>query len=194
MQKLQNKKGFEMSINTIVILVIGVTMLILGIVLVRTIMCGAMTMAATTNEGAQAEINKLFSEENQEQISCLGLKTAIDIIPESQNIIGCGFKPGIETTYTYNYTIKYAIDANGESIKDEVEEDWILNLAEMKGTKTVGAGQTEYATFIITPPSNAPEGTIRVRIIVTTPREGTVADKDLTFNIKRLGMVQKGVC
>ena len=53
-----------MSINTIVILVIAMTMLILGIVLVRTIFIGAIFNIDIINDNVENEIRKLFIDEN----------------------------------------------------------------------------------------------------------------------------------
>jgi hypothetical protein len=63
MYQLKNRKGaMELSIGTIVILVIGMAMLILGLVLVRTIFTGAQYNVNALNKNVEAEINKLFNE------------------------------------------------------------------------------------------------------------------------------------
>lgn len=63
MMYLRNKKGaLELSIGTIVILVLGMSMLILGLVLVRTIFTGAKYNVEALNKNVEAEINKLFNE------------------------------------------------------------------------------------------------------------------------------------
>ncbi len=60
--KLTKKGALELSIGTIVILVIGMSMLILGLVLVRTIFTGATYNVDALNKNVEAEINKLFNE------------------------------------------------------------------------------------------------------------------------------------
>lgn len=60
---IKNKKGaLELSIGTIVVLVIGMSMLILGLVLVRTIFTGAKYNVDSLNENVKSEINKLFTD------------------------------------------------------------------------------------------------------------------------------------
>ena len=61
-----SKKGaVELSVGTIVILVIGMTMLILGIILVRTIFTGATQNVDVINKGVEDQINKLFSNSDK---------------------------------------------------------------------------------------------------------------------------------
>lgn len=59
----KNKKAaLELSIGTIVVIVIAMSMLILGLVLVRTIFTGAKYNVDQLNKNVEAEINKLFNE------------------------------------------------------------------------------------------------------------------------------------
>lgn len=59
---IARKGAVELSVGTIVILVIGMTMLVLGILLVRTIFSGATSSIEQIDEGVKKEINDLFSE------------------------------------------------------------------------------------------------------------------------------------
>ena len=61
-----NKKAaMELSIGTIVIIVIAMSMLILGLILVRSIFTGAKYNVDTMNDKVKGEINKLFVEEKR---------------------------------------------------------------------------------------------------------------------------------
>lgn len=189
----KNKNGFEMSINTIVILVIAVTMLILGIVLVKTIMCGAMNLAASTNEGAQAQIDKLFGEEKGDVVSCMGISTPMDVIPGDYNIIGCGFKATSTSNYVYNYTIT---SANKNTVRTWIPEADANGV--IKGEITVPAGQVGYGTFSLRPDEFADEELITLKLSVYK-KDGTrlipvSADQIIRLNIKRASFIQKGVC
>jgi hypothetical protein len=186
---MKNKKAaFEMSITTIIIIVIAVVMLILGLVFVRTIMCGAMNIATTTLEGAQGEINKLFGEERGEEVTCMGVRQPLDIIPESYNIVGCGFQPGVQTTYSYKFTIKSAKDINGNNMDTS---GWITE--SLTGTKTVGPGTIEYATFAIRPDENAPEGLLVIDVEISKSGQ-VIASPTMRLTIKRVGWLQQSVC
>lgn len=181
--------GFEMSITTIVVIVIAVIMLILGLVFVRTTMCGALNIATTTLEGAQGEINKLFGQETGEEVTCMGVRTPLDIAPDAYNIIGCGFKPKVQTTYNYQFVIKSTKDINGQDINTQ---GWITEL--LSGQKSIGPGRMEYATLSIRPPSDAPEGLMIIDVTVTKVGGGTIANPTMRLNIKRVGWLQQSVC
>jgi len=59
---MQKKGAMELSIGTIVIIVLAMSMLILGLVLIRTIFTGAKYNVDTMNDKVRGEINKLFVE------------------------------------------------------------------------------------------------------------------------------------
>lgn len=66
-----NKKAaIELSIGTVVIIVIAMTMLIMGIVLVRNIFAGATDSVNSLNDKVKGEITNLFVEES----SKIGIK------------------------------------------------------------------------------------------------------------------------
>ena len=63
--KRNNKAAIELSIGTIVIIVLAMSMLILGLVLVRSIFTGAKYNVDQLNKNVEAEINKLFNDDAQ---------------------------------------------------------------------------------------------------------------------------------
>ena len=69
---MKSKKGaIELSVGTIVIIVLAMTMLILGIVLIRNIFTGTITNVDEINEGVRDQIKKLFQNENDRAVICL---------------------------------------------------------------------------------------------------------------------------
>lgn len=60
-----NKGAIEMSVGTIVIIVLSMSMLILGMVLVKNIFSGASDNVLSMNAGVEDEINKLFTEDKR---------------------------------------------------------------------------------------------------------------------------------
>lgn len=184
---MNNKAAFEMSITTIVIIVIAVIMLILGLVFVRTIMCGALNMAKTTLEGAQGEINKLFGEQQGGEVVCMGTKSTLAIIPNKYNVVGCGFNTEVNKAYTYSFTIDSAyVYGTSTDIKSEVMT-WIPE--SLTGTVNAKPGETAYATFGIQPPSDAQH-----IIIVVTPTVNGVTKTKMRFEVKSIGWMREAVC
>ena len=68
----------ELSMSTIVILVLAMSMLILGLVLIRTIFTGAKYNVDTMNDKVRDEINKLFVEDKKIVIYLANQQAEID--------------------------------------------------------------------------------------------------------------------
>jgi len=64
--------AMELSVGTAVVIVLAVTMLILGLVLVRNIFSGATESVSELNEKVKSEITNLFSESSSNLIIKLG--------------------------------------------------------------------------------------------------------------------------
>ena len=63
---MREKRGaIELSVGTIVIVVLAMSMLILGLVLIRTIFKGATNVADLSSEQIISEVNKLFGEDKK---------------------------------------------------------------------------------------------------------------------------------
>jgi hypothetical protein len=81
-----NKKGaMELSMSTIVILVLAMTMLILGLVLVRSIFKGATSSVNDINEKVKGEISGLFVDESSKIIINLGADRIARVQADTDN-------------------------------------------------------------------------------------------------------------
>ena len=70
---LRNKEGaLELSIGTIVVIVIGMSMLVLGLVLVRTIFTGSTESINVINDRVKDQITGLFADEGSDIAVNLG--------------------------------------------------------------------------------------------------------------------------
>ena len=94
--KMIKKKGaIEMSIGTIVVIVLAMTMLILGLVLVRNIFTGATYNVDQLNKNVEAEINKLFNEKGDNIVLYLP-KSQADISQGKSFGIAFGIRNSVE--------------------------------------------------------------------------------------------------
>lgn len=80
---MKKKGALELSIGTIVIIVIAMSMLILGLVLVRTIFTGATGSIDDLNQGVKNEIAGLFADEGADVVVKLGEGQTARIKPDS---------------------------------------------------------------------------------------------------------------
>ncbi len=86
-----NRKGaLELSIGTIVVIVIGMSMLILGLVMVRTIFTGSTQSVNTLNDQVQNEILDLFDDNSGNLVVKLGSADSIKIKPGNRFNVAVG--------------------------------------------------------------------------------------------------------
>ena len=91
MRRINNKKAaFEMTMGTIVIIVLAVSMLILGLVLTKKIMCSGIGLTDEINAKVNKEIQTLF-EDTGNPVVCLGSSTGdpVSLVPGRMNMIYC---------------------------------------------------------------------------------------------------------
>jgi hypothetical protein len=127
--RTNTKRGaLELSIGTIVILVIAMSMLVLGIILVNKILGGATDSVDTLNDKVKGEINSLFSEEGTK----IGIKLGANKLAKiEQGTNDFGIAVGAKTK-------------NSESIKDS---DGIHLYYKLK-FKDEGCKGKDFHTFI----------------------------------------------
>ena len=88
---MKNKKAaMEMSVGTIVTIVLLMTVLILGLVLVRTIFAGAKGAIDGITKEVENEITKLFAEDNSRKIVVYPTSRSI-VIKKGTDNLGFGF-------------------------------------------------------------------------------------------------------
>jgi len=106
--KISSKKAaIELSIGTVVIVVLAMSMLILGLVLVKTIFQSATSSVEEIDQGVKNKINELFSENNEKR---LVLFPDQGLIKLKQGSKGSGFALAIRNVddanpHVYSYTI-----------------------------------------------------------------------------------------
>jgi len=119
----------EMSVGTIVTIVLLMTVLVLGLVLVQGIFRGATESVDSINDQVRGEINNLFNTQDADIVISLGAKHSASV---KQGEEGFGFvfgfspdQPEVLDSCTYNIREKTGGDyCNKESNIDV--EDWII--------------------------------------------------------------------
>jgi len=152
--KKKNKRAaLELSIGTIVILVLAMSMLILGLILIRTIFSGAKFNVETMNQKVESEINKLFVED---QRAVIYLPNRIAEIKQGDEF-GLGF--GIQNavaTQKFRWSVTVADDNIRKKcgVRETEAEAWITT----GGTGSVDVSSGQKYTDIVR--FNVPEGAV----------------------------------
>jgi len=183
---MNKKAAMELSIGTIVVIVIAITMLILGIVFVRSVMCGALGLTGDLNSRVKGEINDLFGSTGGE-VQCVGTGgEPIRIIPGEVNIVYCGIKAPQTAKYSITLTDYNAVYSTQSEIRSWIVTDsW---------TGTVAPGDEDPKKAIrLNLPDNAPDDTLMLQVVIK--KEGNIiATQDLDFEISRQGFFRAAMC
>lgn len=152
--KKKNKRAaLELSIGTIVILVLAMSMLILGLILIRTIFTGAKYNVETMNKKVEAEINKLFVED---QRAVLYLPNRIAEVKQGEEFgLGFGINNVVATQkFRWQTTVSDENIRKKCGISEREAEAWITTGG--SGSVDVASGQkyTDIIRF------NIPEGAV----------------------------------
>lgn len=114
---MKNKRAaMEMSVGTIVTIVLLMTVLILGLVLVRTIFSGAVENIGSIDQSVKAEISKLFSEDNSKKVIIYPPTREITVEKGESGGFGFSIRNTEEQELTFEYTVSVGeVDCSGIS-------------------------------------------------------------------------------
>jgi hypothetical protein len=185
----KNKKAqLELSIGTIVVLVIGVSMLILGMILVRSIMCSGLQITEDVTTGVKNEIKTLFGAE-QFGVKCLGEGGQdVKLGTGGRRKVICMIKTEEQTSY--DIQIKSLESLQGA--KTDIVNNWAIS----KGwTGSVTPGQeNEETVLLLNIPRDAPATTLKITI--QSKNVGTGSEKTITsiIDVVPTGLIKGAIC
>ena len=161
------KAAIELSITTVVVIVIGISMLILGLVLVKNIFTGVIYNVDQINENVRTQINTLFNEKGENVVLYL---------PGNQATVSQGKSFGVAFGIKNNVageakSSKFAYKIQASSVQKGCELDLkqannYLILGD-SGSFDLLPGKIGYSLVKIQPTSAAPLCEIKYDIIVT---------------------------
>lgn len=190
---MKNKKAaIELSIGTIVIIVISLTMLILGIVLVRSIMCGAIGLTGDLNSRVKGEVNKLF-EATGGEIQCVGNGgEPVVLSPGKINIIYCGIR-ATEDDARYVITTTIGDDMKGD-LRNQIKT-WMGGSDSTWDGAVAPGDELPKKIARLDIPNDAPEVGIVLQVTAKNKNTGRViSTQDLDFRISRQGLIKAAMC
>lgn len=182
------RAALELSIGTVVILVLGVTMLIMGMVVTRSIMCGALGLTGEVNGKVRGELDKLF-DSTEGEVACLGSGDAVKMVPGETNIIHCSIRAPEKATYKIEIA---SVGSTSSSITKETVQKWVATKGAWVGEVAPGDFDSKKPARLVIP-NNAPEGNIQLQLKVQRNNE-LISTQDLDFEISRVGFVRSAAC
>ncbi len=173
----QKKAAMELSISTIVIIVLAMSMLILGLVLIRTIFTGTTESINELNEKVKGEITDLFVDESSKLVVKLGSDRTARIRAGTENFgIGIGAKTIDGSTVTKDLKYKLSLDDSAREnclsiLKTKKAEELFKQKMSIFSEFDRFQGDTAFAIIEISIPEGTPLCTQKVYIDVRDGNE-----------------------
>ncbi len=175
---MRGKSGaIEMSVGTIVIIVLSMSMLILGMVLVKNIFSGASENVLQMNDKVKGEINKLFVEDKR---TVIYLPNQIAKIKQNEDWgIGFGVK-NLQRGTAEAGRFRYEVTVSDPDVRRKCEigerdiENWIMT--GRSDEMTIAPGQSYFGIVRFLVPEGAPLCTVRLHIDVTKDNTAYATD------------------
>jgi len=161
---MKNKKAaMEMSVGTIVTIVLLMSVLVLGLVLTKNIFGSAQGAIKMTDDQLTKEINKIYGEETE--LGIYPTSRILEIKQEETDEVGVVVKnlnEEVESS-TFEYTISVMEN------QCPIEDSKALNYIKLgqTGVKTIKVGDSSVFRVRFAIPSNAPFCMIRYNVDVT---------------------------
>ncbi len=177
------RAAMEMTMGTMVTIVLLVTVLILGLVFVRTIFSSAKGAIDLTDQQLRNEIAKIFSEESK--IAIFPGTRFIEIKQEDTDGVGLGIRnrlQGVAGTSTFSYEV--IVSDPDLQRKCGVSEGSVINwivTGRSENNIPIPSGDFSSQKVLFEIPSGSPLCTIRFRVNVDV--EGTAYATDF-FDLK----------
>ena len=183
-----NKRGaLELSIGTIVIIVLAMTLLILGMVLIRKIMCSGIVLIEQVDTGLENEIKGLFSVDDY-GVKCMGEGgEEIRLSDGGRRQIFCVIKTDESKEYNLRVESVESIEgASTSSVKNWIkDEDW---------SGKVSAGDKTAVVLVLDVPKKVDATTLKIKVKVTDVEANTEDTHTMYIDIVSVGRFATAIC
>ncbi len=181
---MKKKGAIELSIGTIVVVVLAMTMLILGIVLVQKIFQSASGAVDLTDDQLRSEINRLFGEDDE--LVIYPSSGFVEIRQEETDGVGIGIKNlviGVSGTQKFEYETVVR-DLGNCGVSEETVLDWIV-IGQSESDIPVASGDSAVQKILFQIPTGAPLCVIGFRVNVDVDKgQGYESYATKTFEIE----------
>ncbi|HVY01190.1 MAG TPA: hypothetical protein VHA12_00295 [Candidatus Nanoarchaeia archaeon] len=160
---IQNKKAaIEMSIGTIVVLVLAMSMLILGLVLVKNIFSTANDSVEKVRSATGKELDKLFSDESKKLAINLP-NNQIEIKKNTDAFVGFAIKNTIQGesgASAFSYDVVASSVETGCQLTTGAASNYLVNGKSKSGINLMPGSDPAVQVVQVSIPDNAPLCTI----------------------------------
>ena len=183
--KVRKKGALELSISTMVIIVLAVTMLIFGMVFIKKIMCAGIIITDQIGEGIEDEIKRLIELEDF-GVKCIGEEgKEIRLGDGGRRQIFCVIKSKSNS----EYSLKFKKIESISGVKDVqgwvVDKDWSGKV--QPGLKTV-------TVAVLDVPYKVSDTSLKIEVEEENKDTGNKETHTLYINIEHVGTLTSAIC
>lgn len=196
MKKMSKKAAIEMSMTTIVVIVLSVTILIFGMIFIKNIMCSGVSIVNGLDEKIQNEVQSLFGTTDY-GVKCVGEGGTEQTYGDNgKRHIICIINADQAGTYKFRAMNPTKVGDGGESIST-IQNDWVVSDAET--IVEVVSGSTPVTVMILDVPKSVSSTSLKIKIDESFKRKGTSEYGDTRthfsyVNIRHLNQVESLIC
>jgi len=172
---MKSKRGaMEMSVGTIVTIVLLMSVLVLGIFLIQNIFKSAKGAIDLTDEQLRNEINKLFAEDTE--LAIYPGTRFIEIKQDSTDGVGFGLKNLGTEEDTYSYSVRATPGNNCPESFDVDDALRLITVGDSEQGIKIESGGSIYRKVLFEIPVGTPLCTIRYSVDITSQKDRSFGD------------------
>jgi hypothetical protein len=189
LSKRSKQGAMEMTMGTIVTIVLLVSVLIFGLIFTRSIMCKSILITDDITAAVEGQISGLF-DISDFGVKCVGEDGKIPKIGTdgTLKLVGCYVKTDEQNTYTFTIT-KIEILKGTAS---ESQLGFITKEGDEKISKISAEGPVNFVRFA--PSANLPPTSVAISIDVADENSGETESHEILLNLEKVGTLSKAIC
>ncbi len=186
------KAAMEMSMGTIVTIVLLMTVLIMGMIFTRNIMCSGIQMTDDITAGMSNEIKGLF-QVGESGVECVGEGDQEVVIAIDGGTKKLGCIAVSDTSKTYDFKVVSTKVLEGDIREDDIER-WI-SVSGREGVRVAAGNDDPINIFSIKIPEGTDAFDLEIELLVTDTEGSSQGEShymDVSFS--SLGAVTSTIC
>jgi len=187
MRNFSKKAAIEMSMGTIVVIVLSVTILIFGMIFIKNIMCSGIVLTDKVDENVANELKALFGTSDY-GVKCMGQDNQeVTIGDGGRRRVTCVINT--DTAYTYTLNIKNIESLGG--VDSAIVQRWAVD-RDWKGK--VSPGQSTQTVLVLDIPRDVSSTTLKITLDEYVQETGSTQTHTMYLDVKHVSGLTSTIC
>lgn len=189
MKKENKRAAMEMSVGTIVTIVLLMALLVLGLFFIRNIMCSGIVLTDQIDEKVSNEIKGLFADEDYGVI-CMGEGNQdVKIGDGGRKRIFCTLKVKEET----EYELKVVSIESLKGVPTNTVKNWVKD-QDWKGQTNSGDKVPEKVVLLLDVPDGVSDTNLKIEVSSENINTGQIDTHIMYIDVVHTGGVSAAIC